>query len=299
MTTVCIILTFNEAQHLARCIRSLIGVADEIVVVDSYSTDGTIDIALSCGARVIQHEWVNHSVQFNWALTQVDINTDWVFRIDADEYLTPELRAEMKTCLQEIEPQIDGIYCSRRMTFQGKLIQYGGVFPLRVLRLFRYGRGKCENRWMDEHIKVAGPTVDLTGELIDDNLNSLTWWINKHNRYASLAAVDRLNFEYNFMSIDPNLSLLGGREEGVKLWAKDVVYARLPDGYRAFAYFFYRYIIRMGFLDGKAGLTFHFLQGFWYRYLIDAKVAEVRRHMKEENSDILSAIDRILNIRVD
>lgn len=298
MKLVAVILTFNEELHLARCIDSLNGVTDEIVVVDCFSTDATLEIARSRGARVIQREWVNHATQFNWALTQLAPDTDWVLRIDADEYLTPQLLHEIRTRLPGVGPEFDGIYCSRRMTFQGKLIRHGGVFPVRVLRLVRHGRGQCENRWMDEHIKVAGPTVEFAGELIDDNLNNLTWWTTKHNHYASREAVDLLNLEYGFMPHDSVAALRGGNQAAVKRWLKEVVYARLPSGFRAFAYFFYRYVIRLGFLDGRAGTAFHFLQGFWYRYLVDAKVVEVKRYMARTGVDAVPAIRSVLGIDV-
>ena len=298
MKLVAVILTYNEERHLARCIGSLAGLADEVVVADCFSTDATLEIARIHGARVIQHAWVNYANQFNWALTQLDADTDWVLRIDADEVLTTNLVAELQSCLPSISPEIDGVNCGRRMTFQGRLICYGGVFPIRVLRLFRYGRGQCENRWMDEHIKVSGPTIDLQGEIIDDNLQSLTWWTAKHNSYASREAVDLLNLEYHFMPHDSVASLRGGKQAGVKRWLKEVVYARLPGGFRAFAYFFYRYVLRLGFLDGQAGTAFHFLQGFWYRYLVDAKVAEVRRYMAGSGCDVLDAIERVLQIKV-
>lgn len=298
MKLVALILTFNEERHLARCIASVRAIASAIVVADCFSTDATLEIARAQGARVIQHKWVNHATQFNWALTQLEADTEWVLRIDADEILTPELRAEIQSRLPATGSEIDGVYCSRRMTFQGHLIRHGGVFPVRVLRLFRYGRGQCENRWMDEHIKVAGPTVDFSGELIDDNLRSLTWWTAKHNQYASREAVDLLNLEYHFMPHDTVASLRGGHQAGVKRWLKEQVYARLPGGFRAFAYFFYRYVIRLGFLDGQAGTAFHVLQGFWYRYLVDAKVAEVKRMMQETNLDVVAAIERVLEIRV-
>jgi glycosyltransferase involved in cell wall biosynthesis len=231
MKLVAVILTLNEEQHLARCIASLDGVASEIVIADCFSTDATLEIARAHGARVIQREWVSHATQFNWALTQLDAGTDWVLRIDADEVLTPELVAEIRARLPGMGPEVDGVYCSRRMTFQGRLMRHGGIFPVRVLRLFRHGRGQCENRWMDEHIKVAGPTVDFKGELIDDNLNSLTWWTDKHNKYASREAVDLLNLQYHFMPHDSVASLRGGKQAGVKRWVKEVVYARLPEAF--------------------------------------------------------------------
>lgn len=298
MKLTAIVLTLNESRHLARCLASLQGIATEIVVADCFSTDATLEIARAHGARVIQREWVNYATQFNWALTQLDADTDWVLRLDADEYLTPTLIAEIQACLPGVAPEVDGINCGRRMTFQGRLIRHGGVFPIRVLRLFRYGRGACENRWMDEHIKVSGPTVDLAGELIDDNLNSLTWWTDKHNRYASREAVDMLNLEYGFMPHDSVADLRSGSQAGMKRWLKERVYARLPGGFRAFAYFLYRYVLRLGFLDGQAGTAFHFLQGFWYRYLVDAKVAEVKRHMRESGASVTEAIEKILDIRV-
>nr|WP_206171661.1 glycosyltransferase family 2 protein [Thiorhodococcus mannitoliphagus] len=291
-------MTFNEARHLRRCIASLETVATDILVVDSYSTDETLEIARACGARVVQHAWMSHAAQFNWALTQLDSDTDWVIRLDADEYLTPELIEELSDRLPVIGPEIDGVYFSRRMTFQRRMIRHGGVFPVRVLRMFRYGRGRCENRWMDEHIKVEGGVLDLDGELIDDNLNSLTWWTAKHNSYASREAIDLLNLEYEFMPRDSVASLRGGKQSGVKRWIKEEVYARFPLGFRAFVYFFYRYFLRLGFLDGKAGTAFHFLQGFWYRYLVDAKVTEVKRHMQLSGCDAAQAIEQVLEVSI-
>ena len=297
MKLTAIILTYNEERHLARCIESLAVVADRIVVADCFSTDATLEIARAHGARVVQRAWVNYAAQFNWALTQLDAGTEWVLRIDADEVLTPELAAALQARLPTLNPEIDGVTFGRRMTFQGRLIRWGGVFPVQVLRVFRHGRGECEKRWMDEHIKVAGPTVAVAGELIDDNLQPLTWWTEKHNQYASREAVDLLNLEYGFMPHD-SVASLRGEQAGVKRWVKEVLYARLPGGFRAFAYFFYRYVVRLGFLDGPAGTAFHFLQGFWYRYLVDAKVAEVKRCMRTEGVGVVEAIEQVLGIRV-
>jgi len=298
MKTVAIVLTFNEEQHVERCLNSLNGVVDEVMVVDCFSSDDTVNIAQKLGARVIQHQWTNYATQFNWALTQLDSDTEWVLRIDADEFLTPQLVREIRTKLPTLKSDVDGVLFGRRMTFQGQLIRHGGVFPVKVLRLFRYGKGKCENRWMDEHVKVAGPAVEFAGELIDDNLNSLTWWTEKHNKYASREVVDLLNLQFGFMPHDSVARLVSGDQAGVKRWLKEKVYTHLPLGLRSFAYFFYRYVLRLGFLDGTAGATFHFLQGFWYRYLVDAKLAEVKRYMRENDSDVKSAIRKVLEIKI-
>ncbi len=293
-----IILTYNEEKHLSRCIISLEDIASEIVVVDCYSNDATTAIARKHGAIVVQRKWINYATQFNWALTQIGNTTDWVLRIDADEILSSELVAEIRERLPKISSEIDGIYWGRRMAFQQHPIRYGGVFPIRVLRMFRYGRGQCENRWMDEHIKVSGETLDFAGEMMDDSLNSLTWWTDKHNRYASREAVDMLNLEYNFIPRDTVASLQRGKQAEMKRWIKEHLYARLPGGCRAFIYFFYRYVLRLGFLDGKAGTAFHFLQGFWYRYLVDAKIVEVKRYMAKNKVDVVTAIAQVLDIQV-
>ncbi|OQX19024.1 MAG: glycosyl transferase [Desulfobulbaceae bacterium A2] len=294
MKITAIILTYNEEVHIARCLKSVSLVTDNIIVVDCFSQDNTLSIARQYGTRILQHEWVSASRQFNWALAQLEPSTDWVLRLDADEYLSPELVEEIRTRLPELAADIAGVSCGRRMKFQGQLIRYGGVFPVKIIRLFRLGQGRCENRWMDEHILVNGNAVGFSGEIIDDNKNSMTWWIDKHNHYASWEAVELLNLQFGFMPRDSGTSLTLVREARAKRWIKENIYARLPGCLRAFLYFVYRYVLRLGFLDGEIGLAFHFFQGFWYRYLVDAKVAEVRRYMRQHNVSVIQAIDDVL-----
>lgn len=298
MTITSVTLTFNEERHIARALASVREFAQRAIVVDCGSTDSTAAIARDCGAEVLVNPWRNHATQFNWALDQLAGDTEWVLRLDADEVVSPELAAQIAARLPTLDDTVDGVVVSRRMTFLGRPIRHGGVFPVRVLRLFRHGRGRCENRWMDEHILVPGRTVELKGEILDDNLNSLSWWIEKHNAYASREAVDLLNLEHRFMLHDTVASLGGGGQAGAKRWIKERVYARLPGGARAFAYFFYRYLLRFGFLDGREGLAFHVLQGFWYRYLVDAKLFEVRKYMRLQGVDVETAIERVLGISV-
>lgn len=290
-----IVLTFEESLHISRCLESVADVATSILVVDCFSTDGTVQIAESKGATVLQHVFVNYAAQFNWALAQVRATDGWILRLDADEYLSPVLVAEILDQLPSIAPEIDGVYCGRRMTFQRKMIRHGGIFPIRVLRLFRHGRGRCENRWMDEHIKVSGPTVHFRGDIIDDNLHTLTWWTNKHNMYASREAADLLNLKYRIIPFD-SVAGLSASQAGIKRWIKESVYARLPGGYRALSYFLYRYIVRFGFLDGAKGTAFHVLQGFWYRYLVDAKIAEVESYLASKHCSPIDAIRLVLGI---
>ena len=300
MNITAIILTFNEEIHLARCIESLLPLTKNIVVVDSLSTDRTVEIARHYGARVLERAWENnHSIQFNWALTQLDPSqTEWVLRIDADEVMTPELISEIHLELPKLDSTTAGIHFFRKMCFQGKLIEHGGVGRNKVSRLFRYGRGKSEARWMDEHIKIDGRCIDLSGHMIDDNLNSVSWWIAKHNNYASREAVDLLNLKYQFTALD-SVSDSGTKSSiSKKRWIKENLYAKLPLGMRSFSYFCYRYFLLAGFLDGSVGTQFHFLQAFWYRYLVDIKFAEVERYMKVHAVTPKIAIDHVLGIKL-
>ena len=283
-----IILTKNEARHIARAIQSVQSIATRVLVVDSGSDDATIALAKAAGAEVLHHAWTNHAAQFNWALDQIAGASGWVLRLDADEVLTPDLATEIARGL----PKVQGIYLRRRIHFMGQPVRYGGVFPVSIMRLFRNGAGRCEARWMDEHIVVDGPTATLKGDLIDDNLQPLDWWITKHNRYASREVIDLLNARYGFLA-EPSQS---GR--GAKRWVKDHVYGRLPAGLRAGAYFIYRYVMRLGFLDGSQARAFHVLQGFWYRYLVDAKLAEVERYMTAHAVPPATAIWDVLGVEL-
>lgn len=292
-----VILTYNEERHIARAIGSVHGIAQRIVVVDSGSQDRTAEIAREHGAEVLSNPWRNHATQFNWALDQLQGSADWVLRLDADEIVSPELATQIVAGMASAAANIEGFTVGRRMCFLGRPIRYGGLFPMAILRLFRHGKGRCENRWMDEHIKVSGDTAALSGELLDDNLNPLGWWIEKHNGYASREVVDMLNKEYRFFPIDTVAGLDQG-QAGVKRWLKEKIYARLPGGLRAFLYFCYRYFLRLGFLDGREGLAFHVLQGFWYRFLVDAKLFEVRQYMTRNDVEASEAIRIVLGITV-
>ena len=283
-----IIMTRDEAAHVGRAIASLQGIATEILVVDSGSTDGTQQIAADAGARVIHHDWINYATQFNWALGQLGPDADWVLRLDADEIVTSALADEIAAGLPQ---DVSGATVSRVMYFQGQPVRHGGVFALPMLRLIRAGHGRCEARWMDEHLVCDGPVIHLQGQIIDDNRKSLDWWTAKHNAYASREAVDLLNLRHGFLP-------LGTDRPSLRRWVKERIYRHLPGGLRAGAYFLYRYILRGGFRDGRQARAFHVLQGFWYRYLVDAKLAEVERHMASTGAAAPEAIRAVLGIDV-
>lgn len=296
MSVTVVILAFNEARHIARVLRSVAAIADSVVVVDSGSTDRTVEIARAMGAEVLTNSFVNQAQQFNWALEQLSSGTDWVLRVDADEVVSSALASEINARLPALPDDVVGLTLPRHMAFLGQPIRHGGVFPAHVLRLFRFGRGRSEERWMDEHIAVEGRVEMLEGELLDDNLNPLGWWIDKHNRYASREALQVLLEERR--SGGAASTAVMGRQATTKRWIKRTVYGRMPAGLRAVAYFLYRYLLRGGFRDGYPGLVFHVLQGFWYRFLVDAKLFEARRHLLHHDDDLAATSRDVLGIHL-
>ncbi|APU68662.1 glycosyltransferase family 2 protein [Christiangramia flava] len=290
-----IILTFNEEKHLKRCIKSLKGIADEIIVVDSYSSDNTVQIAKDMGAKVYQNSWVNYATQFNWALKNCEISSEWVWRIDADEYIEP-LGFSISNYLAKLSPEITGLYIKRKVVFLEKPLMYGGWYPVWHLKIWRHGSGKCEARWMDEHIILdSGKTERIDIVQVDENLNDLTWWTAKHNSYATREMIDLLDTKYEIFSKNELKPNFFGTTEQKKRWLK-LRYLNLPLFLRPFVYFIYRYFFKLGFLDGKQGFVWHLLQGFWYRFLVDAKIFELNLKFKNDRKAIIDFIKTTYNI---
>ncbi len=273
-----IILTYNEELHIARCITSLLPVCERICIIDSYSTDNTVEIAKALGAEVFQKAWENnYASQLNWGIDQVNAKSTWTLRIDADEILSPELVAEIYVSLDQVGPEVSGIELTRKVYFKGRWIRFGGFYPIHLLRIWRSGKGLCESRLMDEHMILSeGEIIRLKGNLIDDNLNTIHWWVNKHNTYARREAADILNQEFQFVD-ETNLTDVGvGKQAESKRRAKNQVYNRLPLGLRALMYFVLRFVFQLGFLDHPKVWIFHFMQGLWYRLLVDLNVYEAK-----------------------
>ncbi len=295
-----IILTYNEEKNIQYCLNSIYGWVEEIFIVDSYSTDNTLGIAKKYTDKTYQHPFENQSKQFNWALENLPIKTEWVMRLDADEYVMPQLKEELLVKLPYLPQEITGLYVKRRVNFLGKWIRHGGYYPIWLLRIWRYGKGYCEERWMDEHIKVnEGKKIFLDNDIVDDNKKNLNWWIDKHNSYATREAIDILNLKYNFLKYDNIESKLAETQEKRKRWIKEKVYVKMPLFFRPFLYFIYRYFFKLGFLDGMKGLIFHFLQGFWYRFLVDAKIYEIKKIAKEDAKTVKDVIGELYNIHLE
>jgi glycosyltransferase involved in cell wall biosynthesis len=271
-----VIITYNEEVHLDRALRSVKVFANEVFVVDSYSTDKTVEIARKHGAKVTQNKFITHAKQFQWALDNSPINSSWVMRLDADEYVEKDLALKINALLDCLPSDVTGVNLNRKTIFLGRWIRHGGRYPLILLRIWRRGAARVEDRFMDEHIFLThGRAVSIGGGFADDNLRDLTYFIDKHNRYATQEALEYLISRHKLLPRTSGVTARStSRQTVFKRYAKELALKALPFEVSALGYFFYRYIIRAGFLDGRKGLVYHFLQGFWYRFLVGAKARE-------------------------
>ncbi|MCH5175586.1 MAG: glycosyltransferase family 2 protein [Prevotellaceae bacterium] len=287
-----IILTYNEEIHIRRCIENVNQFARKVYVVDCYSTDSTVEIAKELGAEVVQHEWPgNQAEQFNWALDNIDIQTEWILRLDADEYLQPKLIMELQQALPYVGDSVSAFSLSRARAFQGRILHHGIVNNIRIIRIFRRGMARYEKRLMDEHLSVlSGEIISLKHQFVDDNIMSIGQFTEKHNGYASREAALLLDAEYNLTDHRAATQTHGADVQ--KKRVQKARYTRMPLFWRAFGYFLYRYIFKLGFLDGKEGFMWDFLQGWWYRTLVDIKIYEIKKACGNDKEKIKTYLQK-------
>lgn len=264
-----IILTKNEENNIKLCIDSIKSIVKRIIVIDSFSTDKTVEIAKQLGAEVYQHTFENYSKQFKYGLYNFEINTKWVLRLDADESLTKESGVELeKLCNENENTNVNGIIVRFEVDFMGKKLKHGGIYPFKKLLAFKYGIGDIEDRHMDEHIVLSqGEVVEMKNDSLHRSYKNLQYWINKMNWYSS-----REVFDYYDQTKHTNSNL--DRRASLKRFIKFNIYYKLPLGLRAKLYYIYRYYFKLGFLDGTEGKIQCFFGAYFYRYLVDAKIYE-------------------------
>lgn len=292
-----IILTYNEELHIQRCLENVCPFSKKVIVVDSPSSDRTVEICNEFeNVEVVVHKYPgNQAEQFNWALEYLEINTEWILRLDADEYLFPELIEEIQNTLPKLPENISALSLPRARAFMGKRLKYGIVKSVRLVRCFRFGKARYEQRLMDEQLVVLeGETVEMQGEFIDDNIMPLHFFIAKHNDYALREVIDQLNNRLNLMGEELTKQDLSKGVQS-KRTQKDL-FSKLPLFWRSFAYFCYRYFFKLGFLDGKEGFVWDFFQGFWYRTLVDAKLFEIQKECGEDKVKIIEYLNKMYSI---
>lgn len=273
-----IILTFNEELNLPACLKSLEDWCPQIFVVDSGSIDRTVSIAKEAGAHVVTHPFETHAKQWNWALKTLPLTSDWILAIDADQRITPELRQELLQILPSTPAEVAGYYLPRKQIFRGRWIRHGGYWPKVLLKLFRRGAAWTdEQELVDFRFYVRGQTRLLRSAIVEQNLKeeAITFWLQKHLRFIELLAQEEYRRRHGQGRWAIRLSPFGTPDQRV-LWTKQLWY-RLPLYGRPFLYFGYRYLLRLGILDGWEGFLFHFLQGFWLRLMIDVRLGELER----------------------
>lgn len=264
-----IILTFNEELHIERCLKNVCLISEKVYVIDCFSKDRTCEIASKFeNVEVVQHEWPgNQAAQFNWFIDNHEIASDWVLRLDADEYLSGEAVKEITETLPSLPQDVTGCVMKRDIIFLGRRIKHGKLKTIKLLRIWRTGKGRIENREMDEHaILTEGRSIELKNWFFDDNLNDIDAWIRKHLDYANRESKSQLLNEAT--TTEASATDMGARNK------QKSRYYSLPKFWRGFMFFVLRYIFLGGFLDGKQGFVWNFMQCWWYRTLVDVKIEE-------------------------
>lgn len=279
-----IILTYNEETNLPRLIASIAGLDAALYVLDSGSTDGTLKIAENAGAIILQHPFENHPKQWDYALKNFDIKTPWVICLDADQALTPELHQRLSGFIDQDYQHINGIYFNRKYFFKGRWIKHGGYYPFYMLKMMRYGIGFSDtNENMDHRMIVPGNTIIWKDTpILEENIkeNNISFWIAKHNRYSDLLAVEETERLLQLRSQTVNPGFWGSPDERTA-WFKQLWW-RLPRYIRPMLYFIFRLVFKLGILDGRSGVIFHFMQGFWFRLVVDIKIDELLKQKKND-----------------
>ncbi len=262
--------TLNEEANLPRCLEKLSKLGVTIYIVDSNSTDRTVEIAIAAGCQVFTGSWRTFSDKLNWAIDELPILTPWMMRLDADEWITDELVVELRTKLVATPPEIAAYAFKRRVYFLNRWIRYGGYYPSWKINLWRTHKARCEVREIDEQMQIDGKIAHLQHDIVDENMNSLAIWTAKHNWYSDQEVVEFHRAK------DNDSELLLPKEMSRNRWLRENIFYKMPLFVRPLGYWIYRYIFRLGFLDGTPGLIFHTLHAFWYRFLVDAKIYEKR-----------------------
>jgi glycosyltransferase involved in cell wall biosynthesis len=265
-----VILTLNEETNLTHAVRSVAGWARETFIVDSFSTDRTVKLAKELGCVVAQHRFESYGQQRNYALDQLPIQSEWVLFLDADEWVPEALKEEIAGTLAR-KPKENGFFLCWKFLWMGKWIRHG-YYPSWILRLFRRGTARCEERSVNERLKLDGEAGYLREPFVHEDRKGLAHWIAKHSEYARREAEELLKTP-DASQLAP--SLFGSQGERIR-WFQQKVWNRLPPLVRPLGYFGYRYVLRLGFLDGREALVYHLLHALWYRLLIDAYYLELR-----------------------
>lgn len=272
-----VVVTYNEEENIEATLRSVAGWCHEIFVVDSGSTDRTTEIARRFTDNVLEHRYKDHASQWQWVLDNVTLACDWLLALDADNIVTEPLKRQIEAAVERDEAGIDGYYAVHTHYFRGKRVRGLKKYWLRLVRLERTRVDETE--LVDFRFIVEGTASVLSGEIIEANRkeDAIDFWIDKHQKFASRMAVEEVLRRAGRRRWSMTPRLFGNQDERM-VWFKTRWY-RAPLYLRPFLYFGYRYFLRAGFLDGRNGLVYHVLQAFWFRLLVDIRIAEIEEEI--------------------
>lgn len=258
------IFTFNEEINLPACLASLAW-CDDIIVIDSYSADGTQVICAAAGARFFQNPFRGFGTQRNWAMDHTHPKHAWILILDADERTTPELVSEMQTALRSAGPDVAAFRLRRRFYLWGRWLRYSSLYPTWVVRLVQWERVRYVDRGHAETQEVSGEVLSLDNDLIDENRKGIAEWFERQNRYSTQEA------RYELAQARQPLALgrLFSADPLVRRALLKRVAQHVPG--RAFFYFFYCYFLRRGFLDGRDGFVFCLMKSIYQQMIVIKK----------------------------
>lgn len=283
-----LLLVYNEARHLNRFFEKLYGLDLNIFIVDSYSTDGSVENIVDSRVLVLKNKFLTQGSQLSWALKNVPFQNDWVLRLDCDEYISENALTKISEIIKD-KRNIDGVAFKRRFIYRGKLLKYGGSGENFCLRLVRYRHAKVTSSIMDEKFVVDGKVVSSEAIIIDDSKLNRTEWIAKHNNYASREALKIL------VTNKMRHSCNGYRKEGFDRF----IYYKFPPYLRCFLIFFYRLFLKGGFLDGKKGVEFLLFQCLVYRLMVDWKISSTLEKIEVEGFNGVDPLIEDLGLELD
>jgi len=278
-----IVLTYQEEANIAQALKSVCGWARQVLVLDSFSTDTTVEIARNFGCQVFQKPFEGYATQRNWALDNLPVETEWVLFLDADEWLPEVLKREISAVIDSRPPE-NGFYIKRRFIWMGRWIKRG-YYPSWVLRLFRRTRGRCELREINEHIVADPPLGKLKQDFMHEDRKGLSSWLEKHLEYARREAKELLRDSLIKGYVQPRLF---GNSSERRRWLRQQVYNRVPVLVRPWVYFGYFYFFRGGFLDGREAMIYHLLHALWYPLLIDVNFLALKWEKAAEREAVRS-----------
>lgn len=286
-----VILTFNEELNIKACLESISGWCESILVVDSGSTDGTLDICKQYPTQLLTHPYTDHASQWNWILNEVSFSTNWILALDADNIVSDDARKSIAQVVLRDDPSMGGYYLAHRHNFRGKHIR---GLKSNWLRLVHRQRVQVDLSELVDFRFFTGYDIGfLTGEIIESNLKEMDidFWIDKHQKFSSRMAMEEVLRCKGALAWNTTGKISGNSDQRM-VFFKNIWY-HLPLFFRPFLYFFYRYFIRFGFLDGANGFVFHFLQAFWFRFLVDIKIAELKRRLAKGELTVEDLLARV------